>query len=267
MDRDGETSGLPTAVRRSQVLETVRRRRFVSVADLSAAFGVSEVTIRNDLDLLAQQGHVERVRGGAIHHATTPLEASYEQAQVAQTAAKQAIGAAAAGLVESGQTVLLDAGTTVAAVAAAMAARSDLHDVTVFTNSLRIALELEAAIPQFTIMLTGGALRRQQHSLVNPFGTLILEQVHGHVAFLECEGVDAQAGVTHVNLAEAEIKRMLLADARQRILVADGSKVGAVSLVHIYGIDEVDLLITDSTADAEAVDALREHGVHITIAE
>jgi DeoR family transcriptional regulator of aga operon len=267
MDIDGEAPGLPTALRRSQVLETVRRRRFVSVADLSLAFSVSEVTIRNDLDLLAKQGQLERVRGGAIHHATTSLEATYEEARDAHAAAKAAIGLAAAALVESGQTVLLDAGTTVSAVATSLASRADLHDVTVFTNGLQIALELEAAIPQFSIMLTGGSLRRQQHSLVNPFGTVILEQVHGHVAFLECQGIDAQAGVTHVNLAEAEIKRLLLADARQRIVVADGSKVGEGSLVHLYGVDEIDLLITDPSADPEAIDALREHGLRIQIVD
>ena len=199
MGSDDQVVGLPTALRRAQVVETVRRRRFVSVGDLSTAFGVSEVTIRNDLDLLAKQSQLERVRGGAIHHATSSLEANYEDSQGAHAAAKQAIGIAAAALVQGGQTVLLDAGTTVSAVAAALAARPDLHDLTVFTNGLRIALELEAVIPRFTVMVTGGSLRQQQHALVNPFGTVILEQVHGHIAFLECEGIDAQAGVTHVN--------------------------------------------------------------------
>jgi DeoR family transcriptional regulator of aga operon len=265
MDKDVQAPGLPTAVRRAQVLETVRRRRFVSVTDLSAAFNVSEVTIRNDLDLLAEGGQLERVHGGAIHRATASLEATYEQARDSHVQEKQSIGAAAAALVESGQTVLLDTGATVSAVATALAARSGLHDVTVFTNGLQIALELERAIPQFTVMVTGGSLRRQQHALVNPFGTTILEQIHGHIAFLECEGIDAQAGVTNVNLAEAEIKRMLLNTARRRVVVADGSKVGEVSLVHLYGLDEIDMLITDSTADPTAVEALREHRVQISI--
>lgn len=262
-----ELPDVPTSMRRAQVAETVRRRRFVSVAELSATFGVSEVTIRNDLDLLARNGQLERVRGGAVHRATAGLEATYEEARETRASQKEAIATAAAAVVQSGQTILLDSGSTAGAVASALASRSDLHDVTVFTNGLRVALELEGAIPQFTVILTGGCLRRQQHSLVNPLGTVILEQVHGHVAFLDCDGIDAQAGVTHVHLGEAEIKRMLLNVALSRIVVADGSKVGNVSLVHLYDIDEVDLLITDSTANPEAIAGLREHGLQVTVVE
>jgi DeoR family transcriptional regulator of aga operon len=265
MEHDRGASGRATAVRRSQVLETVRRRRFVSVADLSDSFGVSGVTIRNDLELLAQSGHLERVRGGAVHRATASLEASYEQARDAHAPEKLAIGAAAAALVDIGQTVLLDAGSTVSAVATALIARPDLHDITIFTNGLRIALELEEALPQFAVIVTGGSLRRQQHSLVNPLGAVILDQIHGHIAFLECHGIDAQAGVTHVSVAEAEIKRLLLNAARRRVVVADGSTVGQVSLVHLYGLDEIDLLITDSAADPAALAALRESGLEITV--
>lgn len=261
------TTGLPTAARRAQVLETVRRQQFASVADLSAAFGVSEVTIRNDLDTLAEGGRIRRVRGGAVHRTTSSLEASYEQAQDTRVAEKQSIARVASALVESGQTVILDAGTTVAAAARALAERKDLHDVTVFTNGLRVALELEPAIPQLNVLLTGGTLRRLQHSLVNPFGTTILDQVHGHIAILECDGVDPAAGITHVNVAETEIKRLMMRAARMRIVVADGSKFGQISLVHLYGIGEIDLLITDASADPEIVDALREQGLDVRVAD
>lgn len=226
---------------------------------------MSEVTIRNDLDVLAEEGHIQRVRGGAIHRATVNLEASFEQAAGTFPEAKRAIASAAAALVESGQTLLLDAGSTVAAVASAIASRTDLHDVTVFTNGLRVALELEAAVPQVTVMVSGGALRKQQHSLVNPLGLTIWERIHGHIAFLECQGVDAQAGVTHSNAAEAEIKRAILNSGRYRVVVADGSKVGQVGLVHVFDIDEIDVLITDQTADLGAVAALREHAVEVRI--
>lgn len=262
-----EAGALPTAVRRARVLETVRRQQFASVADLSAAYGVSEVTIRNDLARLAEQGRLRRVRGGAVHRTTTNSEASYEEARETQVAAKTAIAAAAAAIVESGQTVLIDAGTTAAATARELCARHDLHDVTVFTCGLPVALELEPAIPQMTVVVTGGTLRRLQHSLVNPLGTTILEQVHGHVAILECQGVDPAAGVTHVHVGEAEIKRLMMRAARFRVLVADGSKLGQVSLVHLYPISELDLLITDTTADPEIVEALRDQGLEIRIVD
>jgi len=258
---------LPATARRARVLETVRRLQFASVADLSVAFGVSEVTIRSDLDALAEEGHVQRVRGGAVHRTADNLEASYEQSQDTRLDQKLRIGFAAATLVASGQTVILDSGTTAAAAARAIAARRDLHDVTVFTNGVRTALELEPAIPNLMVLLTGGTLRRQQHSLVNPFGTIILDQVHAHVAILEAQGVDPSAGVTHINVGEAEIKRLMMRASRFRVLVADGSKIGQVSLVHLYGTDELDLLITDSTADGSVVAALREGGLDVRIAD
>jgi DeoR family transcriptional regulator of aga operon len=226
---------------------------------------VSEVTIRSDLDVLAEEGHIQRVRGGAIHRATASLEASFEQDQDTSADEKRSIAAAAAELVESGQTILMDAGSTAAALARALVARTDLHDVTVFTNGLRVALELEAALPQFTVLLTGGTLRRQQHSLVNPMGMTIWEQIHGHIAFLGCHGIDAQAGVTHISVAEAEIKRAILNSARTRVVVAEGGKVGQVSLVHLFAVSDVDLLVTGPSADNAAVSALRERGLDIHI--
>jgi DeoR family transcriptional regulator of aga operon len=265
---NGDTAGLalPTAVRRTRVLETVRRQQFASVADLSAAFGVSEVTIRNDLDTLAEDGQLLRVRGGALHSATGGMEAPFDQAQGTHAVEKAQVGAVAAALVESGQTILLDVGTTVAAVARAIAARMDLRDLTVFTNGVRVALELEPAIPRVTVLLTGGTLRPLQHSLVNPFGMTILEQVHGHLAVLGCHGIDPEAGITGSNVAETEIERFLLKAAKRRVLVADGSKVGVVSLVHLYGLDDIDLLVTDRSADPTVIAALRERGVEVLVA-
>jgi DeoR family transcriptional regulator of aga operon len=263
---EDDLAQLPTGVRRARVLELVRRRQFVSVAGLSATFGVSEVTIRNDLDVLAEEGHLQRVRGGAVHATSGGREAPFEQALVARAVEKALIGAAAAGLVESGQTVFLAAGTTAAAVARALVARPELEDVVVITNGLRIALALEPAIPRFSVVLTGGTLRTIQHSLVNPLGGVILEQVHAHVGFLECDGIDPGAGVTSISLAEAEVHRLMMRAARRRVVVADGSKVGEVSLVHLYDLDDVDDLITDDSADPDIVDALRDRAIDVHVA-
>jgi DeoR family transcriptional regulator of aga operon len=263
---DAGLDQLPTGVRRARVLELVRRRQFVSVAGLSSMFGVSEVTIRNDLDTLAEEGHLRRVRGGAVHAATSGREAPFEQALEARAVEKALIGGAAAGMVESGQTVFLDAGTTAAAVARALVARPELENLTVFTNGLRSALELEPAIPRFSVVLTGGTLRRIQHSLVNPLAAVILEQVHAHIGFLECNGIDANAGVTSISVAEAEVNRLMMRAARRRVVVADGSKVGEVSLVHLYDLDDVDDLVTDASADPEIVGALRDRAIEVHVA-
>jgi len=261
-----EGATLPTSVRRSRILATIRRHEFASVSDLSARFGVSEVTIRSDLEALAVGGEIRRVRGGAVHRATVTTEPSFEQSADAASGEKERIGRAAAALVDSGQTLILDAGSTTAAVARALVARSDLTDVSVFTNGLRIALELEPAVPRFTVMVTGGTLRPTQHSLVNPLGTVILDQIHAHLVFVGCDGIDAEAGATNTSVADAEIKRLMFRAARRRVVVADGGKVGQVSLVHLWPIDDVDLLITGGSADVTALAAISARGVETSVA-
>ncbi len=265
-DRDGDES-LPTSLRRERVAEAIRRSRYTSVTDLATAFGVSEVTIRSDLDTLAEAGQVRRVRGGAVHHAAGALEASFEQDADLRPAEQAAIGKVAAGLVVSGQTVMLGVGSTVAAVARALAARTDLSDVTVITNGMRVALELEPAIPKVKVIVSGGTLRRQQHSLVNPLGTGMLAQLHAHLTIVGCDGVEATAGVTVANAAEAEIGRLMLDAGRRRVVVADSSRLGEVSLVHVIPTDGVDLVITDRGADADVVAVLRERGLEVMLAD
>ena len=266
-DRASDEGGaLPSSVRRDRLVETIRRRQFASVVDLSATFGVSEVTIRSDLDALAEEGRVRRVRGGAIHRATVTREPSFEQSADAAAAEKARIGTAAASLVESGQTLILDAGSTTAAVARALAARDDVRDIHVFTNGLRIALELERAIPNITVIVTGGQLRPTQHSLVNPMGTTILDQIHAHLAFVGCDGIEAEAGVTNTSVADAEIKRLMVRAARRAVVVADGAKVGEISLVHLFGLEDVDLFVTDATADPAALASLERRGLEVIVA-
>jgi len=264
-DRDGD-GGLPTSVRRDRVAEAIRRSSYTSVTDLAAAFSVSEVTIRNDLDALAEAGQVRRVRGGAIHRAAGTLEATFEADAGSHAAEQAAIGMAAAALVESGRTIMLGTGSTVAAVARALAARTDLADVTVITNGMRVAMELEPAIPNINVIVSGGTLRSRQHSLVNPLGTALLGELHAHLTIVGCDGIEATAGLTAANAAEAEIRRLMLDAGRRRIVVADGSRVGEVSLAHVAPTDGVDLIVTDPGADDQAVAALRERGVEVRVA-
>lgn len=256
---------IPTQVRRERIRSLVGEREFARVGDLSSAFGVSEVTIRNDLDVLASRGYVRRVRGGAMPQ-NAPAERPFEETAIESVGEKDAIGRAAATLVASGETVILDVGTTTAAVAEALVHRQDLANVTVFTNSLKVAMVLEPAIPRIEVIVTGGTLRALQHSLVDPLGRWLLERLAVDIVFLGCNGVDPDAGITNVNLPEAEIKRVMLAAGRRRVVVADGSKVGRVSLAHLCPVDQVDLLITGASADRETVAALRERGLEVRLA-
>jgi len=256
-------TAVPAELRQERMQELIEAHGYVRVTDLAETFGVSTVTVRADLGTLESAGRVRRVRGAAVAHAERPFEAAAND--LAQE--KAHIGRHAAGLVASGATVMLDAGTTTTAVARALLARTELRDVTVVTNALTVALELERAAPRITVVLTGGTLRPLQHSLVNPLGAVVLEQLRAAIAFIGCNGVDLAGGVTNLNLAEAEIKRAMVLAAHRRVVVADGSKIGQVALARVCGIAEVSLVVTDGTAEPGVVRDLQDAGCEIQVAQ
>lgn len=260
-------SSVPADVRRLRMLDVVRDRDYVKVAELADQFSISEVTVRSDLEALASRGDVRRIRGGAIATSVPRRERAFEESEAEYAGEKLAIGRAAAGLVRSGDTVILDVGTTTAAIGRAMAANPELRDVVVFTNSLTIAVQLEPVIPRFTVVVTGGTLRPLQHSLVDPLGDGVLDRIRADMVFIGCNGVDPVAGVTNINLPEAEMKRRMMASARRRIVVADGSKVGHVELARLCPVTDVDLLMTGASADASIVAALVERGMRVEVVE
>ncbi|MCV2393247.1 DeoR/GlpR family DNA-binding transcription regulator [Actinotalea sp. M2MS4P-6] len=259
-----EIEALPVAVRRERMLALIAERQFVRVADLADAFGISEVTVRGDLAALETSHGVRRVRGGVL--APTRLvaaERSFEQVSSELAEEKAAIGAYVAGLVEPGSSVLLDVGTTTTAVARALVARTDLDHVTVITNGLTVALELEEAVGRITVVVTGGTLRRLQHSLVDPLATVLLERLRVDLAVLGCNGIDADHGVTNLNLPEAELKRRMIAIADRTVVVADGSKLGQAHLGRVAALDEVDQLVTGESAAADEIARLRRAGLEV----
>ena len=257
---------VPGEVRRERMLSALHEREFLRVTELGEMFGISDVTVRSDLDTLAGDGRVMRVRGGAMAPRTRPGERPFEEMRAAQAAEKAHIGRAAASLVRSGETVILDVGTTTTAVARALIAREDLDEVGIFTNAINIALEFEPAIPRFSVVVLGGTLRPLQHSLVDPLGGLALAQIQASAVFLGCNGVDADGGITNINLPEAALKRRMLAAAHRRIVVADGSKLGRVELARLCSVEEIDLLITDASADDAMLSRLRERDVEVLVA-
>src|SRR6266508_1507057 len=254
------TQDLIPAVRQARIAESVWELGFARVMELAERFGVSAVTVRNDLSILEERGAVRRVRGGAVKPSAQLGERAFEASLGESAKEKAGIGAVAV------QMVMLDVGTTTTAVARALLHRPELVDVTVVTNAINIALELEQAAPRITVLVTGGTLRPLQHSLVNPLGTTLLERLRGSVAFVGCNGVDPLAGVTNVNLPEAEIKRAMLLACRRRVIVADGSKVGEVELAKVCDIEEVSLLITDPSADPEVLAEIAAAGCQVELA-
>ncbi len=263
-----ETDVLPVTVRRERMMQLISDREFVRVAELADAFGISDVTVRADLTALEASHGVRRVRGGVMPptHATRP-EPSFEESAVEFAGEKQRIGEYAAAMVASGMSILLDVGTTTTAIARALVARTDLEQVTVVTNGLNIALELEPAMGRLTVVVTGGTLRRLQHSLVNPMATSILDQLHADLAFVGCNGIDPDYGVTNINLPEAEVKQRIIAAARRVVVVADGSKLGQTYLGRIGRLSDVQLLLTGPSAPAHEVSRLRRAGLEVQLVE
>jgi DeoR family transcriptional regulator of aga operon len=249
------------------MLALIQGRQFVRVGELSAEFGISEVTVRSDLELLASRGLIHRFRGGATPRASAGSERAYEETESSHAAEKLAIGEAAVRRVRAGDSLILDVGTTSVAAARALVARADLQDVVVFTNGLKTALELEPAIGRLSVIVLGGTLRRLQHSLVDPLAGVLLAGITVNTVFLGCSGVDPLGGVTNVNLPEAEVKKRMLSVARRRIVLADGSKIGRVELAHLCSIGDVDAVITGTSADPDVVQALRDIGCEVEVAE
>jgi DeoR family transcriptional regulator of aga operon len=262
MPESGQHVGLKAALRHDAIRRAIEVDGRVSIAELRERLGVSDVTIRDDLNYLEQRKILTRIRGGAVASHSGGTELSLEQTSTTNRAEKVAIGARAASMVENGQTVIIDVGSTTTEMAKALS--PDLTRVVVITNGLNIALILES-LPGVSVIVTGGTLRPLQHSLVAPMGTLLLNQLKADVAFMGCNGVDPKRGFTNSNIAEAEIKQAMVRSAAKRVFLADHDKIGRVASAFVTDVVNVDLLITDEAADGTALESLRSEGLAIDV--
>lgn len=245
--------------RRRLILEIMNNQGRCRVATLAKELSVSEVTIRMDLDFLEKKGLLRRTHGGAILNPKTGFERSYQLEEASFKEEKERIGRRASELVSDGDTVILDVGTTVMEVARHLTMHKNL---TVVTNAINIVTLLEE-FPELTVIVTGGRVRATQHSLVNPYASLVLEKLYADVAFIGASGVDPQYGVTNVNIPEAEMKIGFINAARRRILVADSSKIGNVARAKVGKLSDFHLLITDRQADPEQVRLIQDAGLSV----
>lgn len=236
------------AQRRQRILEEVRRVGGVRVSELTLLLGVSDMTVRRDLDRLGQEGLLEKVHGGAtVLPQRSSEEPGFEAKSARELGQKHAIAQAAARLVSPGQAVALGAGTTTWALAQHLL---DVPGLTVATNSIKIADVLREA---HTVVLIGG-VRTPSDALVGPVADMVLRSLHFDLAFLGCHGMSA-VGLTTPNLAEAETNRMFVHAARSLVVVADSTKWGTVGLMSYAELADIDVLVTDAGIgpDARAV--------------
>jgi len=247
--------------RLDQIATLVREQGRVSVAELSERFGVTPVTIRNDLTTLEQQGLLVRTHGGAMVDPTMGLEPAFALRQKLHAAEKERIGRAAAALVQDGDTIAFDASTTAWQVARHVKERREL---TVVTNGLYIALEF-LNLPGVTVVMPGGTLRGASASLVGDQGADCLERYHVQKGFFGARGLTLEEGLTDVNQYEVALKRRMTEISREVIAVVDASKWGQVALASFAPLDQVDRVIADTAAPAEMVAALGERGIEVTL--
>jgi DeoR family transcriptional regulator of aga operon len=262
------SSASPLAVaRRQQILAIIEQRGFARVSQLSRHLQISEVTVRSDLNALAESHAVQRVHGGAIAGLrSSALERPFEQSLMNAADEKRRIGVLAASFVASNEAVMLDVGTTTTAIARALAAREDLENVVVITNALNIALEFERVIPRFTVIVTGGTLRPMQHSLVDPLADVLLDRVRSDIAFVGCTGVDVEFGITNANVPEADMKRRMLATAKRAVVVADSMKLGVTQLSRVVPLSDIDALVTGEEASPDILAELRGADLEVILA-
>ena len=246
--------------RRSLILTLVEESGAVRVADLVERLGVSDMTIRRDIERLSADGLLERVHGGALAIGASPSsptgeEPGFSAKSTLQLAQKRVIATAARKHIPAGGTIGISAGTTTFELARLV---RDTVDLTVVTNSVPVAQLLhESGAPGQTVVLTGG-VRTPSDALVGPVAVGALRSLHVDLLFLGAHGIDARAGLTTPNLVEAETNRALVAAARDVCVLVDSSKWGTVGLSTFAELADVDVLITDSGLPPGARTALAD---------
>lgn len=248
--------------RQELILDAVRAHGGVRVADLVERLGVSEMTVRRDIGELSRQGLVARVHGGAAALGRSSEEPGFAAKSTLRTAAKRSIARAAARLVDAGASVALSAGTTTAEVAREL---RHVADLTVLTNSPRVADVLHEEPLQRTVILSGG-VRTPSDALVGPVARAGLRGLHVDVLFLGVHGLDATAGLSTPNLLEADTNRALMDCAARVVVVADASKWGVVGLSSFAALTAVDVLVTDEALDPATRTLVADHVGELVLA-
>jgi DeoR/GlpR family transcriptional regulator of sugar metabolism len=230
--------------RRRQLLDLVTRQGFATLDELVRALGVSESTIRRDLESLGQTGAVKRTHGGAVCSAEVRAMPAFDERQTAQAAEKRAIGVLAASLVADGETVLLDGGTTTLEVARALLGRP----VQVVTNSLPIA-HLVAASMQTDLILIGGYVSPRTGVAMGPLAVATMQGIRVAKVMMGAGGI-VEDGVYNSNSLLVETERQMMKCGQEVVLVADHTKFGRLSLTRLCGLDEIQTIVVDEALGA-----------------
>ncbi len=249
------------ATRRQRLGALVESRGAARLDELSAALGVSQATVRRDLDALAAAGRLRRVHGGAVAVDQRLDEPHFDVKAAAAAAEKQRIAARALELIAPDDTVYLDSGSTVLALARLL---HGWNRLTVVTNSLPVASELVGRGPRLIVI--GGELRATSRALVGPLTRLLLDELQVDRAFMGTFALSVDDGLTTTDPSEAYTKQLVVARAREVVLLADATKMGTRSFVRAGRLGDIDVLVTDAALDERTVRTFTRRGIRVIAA-
>ncbi len=248
------------AERQERVRALLEERGSVRVDELARELGVSAATVRRDLHDLEQRGQGRRVHGGAMAIGGRLDEPHFDDKTGMATEAKQRIAAEALRRIQPDESIYLDGGSTVLSLARLL---TEMTELTVVTNSLRVAGALSGRGPR--LIVVGGELRRRSQTFVGPLTRAVIDGLHVDKAFMGTIGLSLTEGLTTTDPAEAMTKQWVVAHSGQVILLADSGKVGKVAFARAGAVEDLDLLITDRSADKAFVRQVRKRGVDVAM--
>jgi len=246
-----------TVDRRDKIINKIQSEGTVRVDELSEEFGVSSVTIRNDLDFFEEKGLIHRTYGGALLRNNVYKDPSIEEKKKINIEEKRRIGEHAASLIKNGESIILDSGSTTREVALRL---KDKEELTIMTNAINIALEL-AGSTNIEVMLTGGVMRNKSYSLIGPEAERTMQNYYFDKLFLGVDGINFDRGLTTSHPLEARLNRIMVERSSNVIAITDSTKFGRYSFSYICDLDIVDMVITDKNISTEAEQKLKERQI------
>ncbi len=243
--------------RRNEILEKLQAERRVVVSELSQFYGVTEETIRRDLEKLVNDGFAIKSYGGAVINENSSIDLPFNVRKNRNVIGKQRIAKLVEGMVKDGESIMLDASSTAVYVAKAL---KDKKNLTVITNSVEIVIEL-LDMSDWRVLSAGGELREGSFALVGPQTDKMLRSYHVDKAIISCKGFSLDAGFTDSDELHANNKRTMLEAAREKILVVDASKWGKAAFTQVGSLSDITTVITDEKPGEECLAGLEEAGV------
>jgi DeoR/GlpR family transcriptional regulator of sugar metabolism len=248
--------------RQQQILEALQENNRVTVPELSARFGTSDVTIRRDLTELAAGGKLIRAHRGALKVTPAPPEAPVVQRMAQDHELKESIAAAAVELVQDGDSIFIGSGSTMAVFARRLAGKKRL---TVFTNALNIAADLAGGPDELTVVVTGGVVRAAELSLLGHIAELTLPEVRVNKVFMGAQALSIESGWTTDAMAEVQTTRRIFEMSAELIVLADHTKLGHTAAAYIAPLQRITTLVTDAGAEAGFLAQAHAQGLRVIV--